>query len=179
MQHEHNEDEILSIKEINRLAIIEREHFYSPEEQLKREIDGQIRTIASEISYFLYVLNQHLELLNYQEKEANKNLNPRHDTLLGYADIIKDTVSRHLKRDGNLGAEKFKEGYIQDADQRVKEKLEYLNKPELILGFEYILDHMIEKEEAQSHYKQFEDKVTIEDLFDSETIANIENHFYR
>jgi len=57
--------------------------------------------------------------------------------------------------------------------------LNNLNNEELILGVEFILDGLIAQREYDAYSKQFEEKVELEDVFESEAIANIENHLAR
>ena len=93
--------------------------------------------------------------------------------------MVKKEISANLKASEAFTSKNFNEEYIQSAHGRVKEKLKGLNKAELILGFEFILDELLSARDLDAYYKQFEEKVELEDLFDPEGIINIENHLGR
>lgn len=151
------------------------------QEEIMKEVgvNVKIESIASAIAKFLYSAKSKIDILDYEVREENKGKNTRHDDLISYKDLVKNEIKSNLKVQENFDSKSFKEEYIQNAYDRIKAKLNNLNNEELILGVEFILDGLIAQREYDAYSKQFEEKVELEDVFESEAIANIENHLAR
>lgn len=151
------------------------------QEEIMKEVSPnlKIESIASAIAKFLYSAKAKIDILEYEVSKENKGKNARHDDLISYKDLVKNEIGSNLKVHENLESKHFKEEYIQGAYDRVKAKLNNLNNAELILGFEFVVNGLIAERQYDAYLKQFEEKVELEDVFEPEAIANIENHLGR
>ncbi|MGC3818629.1 hypothetical protein [Acinetobacter sp. G11] len=160
-----------------------KQYYATPEqekeimEELSKNL--KIKHIASKISEFFYAVKSKNSELDWEVEDQNKDKNSRHDDLIGYSEIIQNEIGEKLKSLENFESKEFSKEYTQDAYERVKGKLKILNKEEMILGLEYVLDRLIAERLHNEYLEQFEEKVELEDIYDSVAISNIENYLGR
>lgn len=133
----------------------------------------KVQKISSPIAKFFFSVNKSIFYLNHKLEELNKDKHP-HEQGANYPEAIESLIHDKLVGSEDFFERGFVNRYKAEAKNRVEEKLRYLNNPDLILGFEYVLDEMLEEQHYNIKMAE-QDEVELSDIFSPEEIANIEN----
>lgn len=156
----------------------------APDDRLPEEILHAIERIriakkseeiAAPVASFLYITKQCINRLD--SKLLDKEPKPNKDEISNYTDVIQSLIRQRLEELEGFHEEDFVLRYKKESINRILTKIRSLNDPYIILGFEYVLDQILAEEKVKADFDKLasEEKVELSDLYDSVTIANIEN----
>lgn len=129
-------------------------------EKVKEELGT--REIAKNVATFLYKCSEITSILDYELSQNKENT---------YTSILAKDI--HVED---------VEAYTSGVFDRIAILVAKMKNPSLLLGVEYVLSNIIEKEQLEEEYKRRELEEgydSVEDMFDSETLQNIDNRFTR
>jgi phosphoribosyl-ATP pyrophosphohydrolase len=135
------------------------------------------RQLSHPIADVFYSVNSCINSLNVELEDLNKNKRPREQRDC-YPQAIEAILKKKMNDMQELDNSNFINDYKSETLNRVKQKLSLLKNPDLILGFEYILDEMIAKKIEDFYFEKIaeEEKVELSDVFDNEALSNIDNY---
>lgn len=124
-------------------------------EEISRAIDHannirKSKEIASSIANFLYIAKECIDQLDsriFKNKEKLEDQEPHYSN---YADVIQKLIHRELEGLDGFCEKDFALHYKKESRDRVLTKIRALNDPYTILGFEYVVDRMLDKEKIPS-----------------------------
>ena len=132
-----------------------------------------LQGIAKEVSVFLHECNEVTSTLDYEIKQNKEKT---------YISILVDDIEQTFKEKNLVCNEEAIQVYKSNTLNRIIDLVSCMKNPEVLLGVEYMLSKILDKEKLRYEYNQMSFKEgydSLEDIHDSEALQNIDNHLAR
>lgn len=152
--------EEIEMSQLNNIDIIEVE---KDRENKKIINDIKISAVVNSVSELLNKSKYQIKMLDLHLEKLNQGKDADWEVTATFADVLTNTLGDKLNQNDSFDSEDFVEKLVNTSLSRIEQKLKILNKFELVLGLEFLVDSMIkdheltkEDEELNTIFRQAE-----------------------